>query len=65
MGPNGEGNELGRSSWCLVRDADGTYRCCRIWDESDPLTHAQCGLRGAGAIGPAAWTDRAALKEKP
>ena len=39
--PNGEGNEIGKSSWYLVRYADGTYRYQRIWDEKNPLTDRQ------------------------
>jgi hypothetical protein len=55
--PNGEGNELGKSSWYLVRYADGTYRYQRIWDENNPLTGSQYGLRGCRSIRPSPFPE--------
>jgi hypothetical protein len=57
--PNGEGNEIGKSSWYLVRYADGTYRYQRIWDEQNPLTNAQYGLRGCRSIRPSPFPEEA------
>jgi hypothetical protein len=57
--PDGEGNELGKSSWYLVRYADGTYRYQRIWDEKNPLTNAQYGLRGCRSIRPSPFPEEA------
>jgi catechol 2,3-dioxygenase-like lactoylglutathione lyase family enzyme len=57
--PNGEGNEIGKSSWYLVRYADGTYRYQRIWDEKNPLTDAKYGLRGCRSIRPSPFPEEA------
>jgi catechol 2,3-dioxygenase-like lactoylglutathione lyase family enzyme len=57
--PNGEGNEIGKSSWYLVRYADGTYRYQRIWDEQNPLTNAKYGLRGCRSIRPSPFPEEA------
>jgi catechol 2,3-dioxygenase-like lactoylglutathione lyase family enzyme len=57
--PNGEGNEIGKSSWYLVRYADGTYRYQRIWDEQNPLTGSQYGLRGCRSIRPSPFPEEA------
>jgi hypothetical protein len=57
--PNGEGNEIGKSSWYLVRYADGTYRYQRIWDEDNPLTNTQYGLRGCRSIRPSPFPEEA------
>jgi hypothetical protein len=54
---NGEGNEIGKSLWYLVRYADGTYRYQRIWDENNPLTNAQYGLRGCRSIRPSPFPE--------
>ena len=59
MDPNGESNEIGKSSWYLVRYADGTYRYQRIWDEKNPLTDAQYGLRGCRSIRPSPFPEEA------
>ena len=57
--PNGEGNEIGKSSWYLVRYADGTYRYQRIWDEKNPLPDAKYGLRGCRSIRPSPFPEEA------
>ncbi len=57
--PNGEGNEIGRSSWYLVRHADGQYRYQRIWDPANPLGDAPYGLRGCRSIRPSPFPDEA------
>ena len=57
--PNGEGNEIGKSSWYLVRYADGAYRYGRIWDETNPLTDAKYGLRGCRSIRPSPFPEEA------
>jgi outer membrane protein assembly factor BamB len=57
--PNGEGNEIGRSSWYLVRYPDGTYRYQRIWDGKNPLTDARYGLRGCRSIRPSPFPEEA------
>jgi hypothetical protein len=57
--PDGEGNELGKSSWYLVRYADGTYRYQRIWDEKNALTGAKYGLRGCRSIRPSPFPEEA------
>ncbi len=57
--PNGEGNEIGKSSWYLVRYADGQYRYGRIWDENNPLTNSQYGLRGCRSIRPSPFPEEA------
>jgi len=59
MHPDGEANELGKSSWYLVRYADGTYRYQRIWDEKNPLTSSQYGLRGCRSIRPSPFPEEA------
>jgi hypothetical protein len=59
LDPNGEGNEIGKSSWYLVRYADGTYRYQRIWDENNPLTNSQFGLRGCRSIRPSPFPEEA------
>jgi Ca2+-binding EF-hand superfamily protein len=59
MHPDGEGNELGKSSWYLVRYADGTYRYQRIWDEKNALTGAKYGLRGCRSIRPSPFPEEA------
>jgi catechol 2,3-dioxygenase-like lactoylglutathione lyase family enzyme len=59
MHPDGEGNELGKSSWYLVRYADGTYRYQRIWDDKNPLTDAKYGLRGCRSIRPSPFPEEA------
>jgi hypothetical protein len=56
---NGEGNEIGKSSWYLVRYADGQYRYGRIWDENKPLTNSQYGLRGCRSIRPSPFPEEA------
>jgi hypothetical protein len=56
---NGEGSEIGKSSWYLVRYADGTYRYQRIWDEQNPLTDAEYGLRGCRSIRPSPFPEEA------
>jgi hypothetical protein len=57
--PDGEGNELGKSSWYLVRYADGTYRYQRIWDENSPLANSRYGLRGCRSIRPSPFPEEA------
>jgi catechol 2,3-dioxygenase-like lactoylglutathione lyase family enzyme len=57
--PNGESNEIGKSSWYLVRYADATYRYQRIWDESNPLAGSQYGLRGCRSIRPSPFPEEA------
>lgn len=57
--PNGEGNEIGKSAWYLVRYADGSYRYQRIWDEENPLTAAPFGLRGCRSIRPSPFPEEA------
>ena len=57
--PDGEAGELGKSSWYLVRYADGTYRYQRIWDEKNPLTNARYGLRGCRSIRPSPFPEEA------
>lgn len=57
--PEGEGNELGRSSWYLVRYADGQYRHGRIWAPDNPLTESQYGLRGCRSIRPSPFPEEA------
>ncbi|MBN8457252.1 MAG: VOC family protein [Verrucomicrobia bacterium] len=57
--PNGEANEIGKSSWYLVRYADGSYRYQRIWDENNPLTNSQYGLRGCRSICPSPFPEEA------
>ena len=59
MHPDGESNELGKSSWYLVRYADGSYRYQRIWDEKNPLTDAKYGLRGCRSIRPSPFPEEA------
>jgi hypothetical protein len=59
LDPNGESNEIGKSSWYLVRYADGTYRYQRIWDENNPLTDSQYGLRGCRSIRPSPFPEEA------
>jgi hypothetical protein len=56
---NGEGNEIGKSSWYLVRYADGAYRYGRIWDEKNPLTDSRYGLRGCRSIRPSPFPEEA------
>lgn len=55
--PNGESSEIGKSSWYLVRYADGTYRYQRIWDKKNPLTNAPFGLRGCRSIRPSPFPE--------
>ena len=57
--PEGEGNELGKSSWYLVRYADGEYRYGRIWDPGNPLTDSPYGLRGCRSIRPSPFPEEA------
>jgi hypothetical protein len=57
--PNGEGNEIGKSSWYLVRYADGAYRYGRIWDRKNPLTDARYGLRGCRSMRPSPFPEEA------
>ncbi|MBX7106802.1 MAG: EF-hand domain-containing protein, partial [Gemmataceae bacterium] len=57
--PSGENNEIGKSSWYLVRYADGSYRYQRIWDEKNPLTNAPYGLRGCRSIRPSPFPEEA------
>jgi len=57
--PNGEGSEIGKSSWYLIRYADGTYRYQRIWDEDNPLTGSPYGLRGCRSIRPSPFPEEA------
>jgi len=57
--PNGEGNEIGKRSWYLLRYADGTYRYQRIWDANNPLTNSRYGLRGCRSIRPSPFPEEA------
>ncbi len=57
--PDREANELGKSSWYLVRYADGTYRYQRIWDGKNPLTNSPYGLRGCRSIRPSPFPEEA------
>jgi hypothetical protein len=57
--PKGEGSEIGKSSWYLVRYADGTYRYQRIWDEKNLLTDSPYGLRGCRSIRPSPFAEEA------
>ena len=57
--PDREASELGKSSWYLVRYADGTYRYQRIWDENNPLKNSQYGLRGCRSIRPSPFPEEA------
>jgi Ca2+-binding EF-hand superfamily protein/catechol 2,3-dioxygenase-like lactoylglutathione lyase family enzyme len=59
LDPNGEGNEIGKSSWYLVRYADGAYRYGRIWDKKNPLADARYGLRGCRSIRPSPFPEEA------
>jgi hypothetical protein len=47
--PEGEGGELGRSSWYLVRHADGTYAHGRVFDAKNPPI-GKYGLRATRTI---------------
>jgi len=55
--PQGERNEVGKSSWYLVRYPDATYRYQRVWDPSNPLTDAKFGLRGLRSIRPSPFPE--------
>lgn len=55
--PRGETNEIGKSSWYLVRYPDKTYRYQRLWDPSNPLTDAKFGLRGLRSIRPSPFPE--------
>jgi len=55
--PRGETNEIGKSSWYLVRYPDATYRYQRVWDPSTPLTDAKFGLRGLRSIRPSPFPE--------
>jgi catechol 2,3-dioxygenase-like lactoylglutathione lyase family enzyme len=57
--PDGEAGELGKSSWYLVRHADGAYSYQRIWDEKNPLANAPYGLRGCRSIRPSPFREEA------
>ncbi|MBU0611262.1 MAG: VOC family protein, partial [Armatimonadetes bacterium] len=57
--PEGEGNELGKSSWYLVRYADGQYRHGRVWAPDNPLKESQYGLRGCRSIRPSPFPEEA------
>jgi hypothetical protein len=57
--PRGEIDGVGKSSWYLVRYADGTYRYQRIWDEENPLRDAPYGLRGCRSIRPSPFREEA------
>jgi hypothetical protein len=57
--PHGEGNEIGKSSWYLVRYADGAYCYGRIWDENNTLTGSPYGLRGCRSIRPSPFPEEA------
>jgi len=55
--PDGEGSELGNSSWYLVRSAGGAYTHGRIFDPTHPRTGAPYGLRGCRSILPSPFPE--------
>jgi hypothetical protein len=57
--PRGEADEIGKSSWYLVRSPEGKYRHQRIWDEKNPPTDAKYGLRGCRSIRPSPFPQEA------
>ncbi len=57
--PEGKANELAKSSWYLVRYADGEYRHGRIWAADNPLTESPYGLRGCRSVRPSPFPEEA------
>jgi len=56
--PEGEGNELGKSSWYLVRHVDGTYAHGRVCDPDVPDPNPPAGLVATRTIEVAPWDER-------
>ena len=50
LDPRGEVDEVGKSSWYLVRSGPGQYAYQRIWDRNNPLEGQRYGLRGCRSI---------------
>jgi catechol 2,3-dioxygenase-like lactoylglutathione lyase family enzyme len=57
--PRGESDAIAKSSWYLARYPDGSYQHQRIWDEKNPLTDAQYGMRGCRSIRPSPFPEEA------